>query len=316
MIRNNRGFSLIELMVAMVVGLVIILGAGQLFLTVFTNNQRVDTLGEKQATVNFATETLLRDIRRADWDDKENTKWDSDKRVLSLSVKNYNDVSSGCGPGDDVVKKYKLKEREGVGETEWFMAVEMSSCEGKPLGGGYQEVVSGFISGAIESPGFEIVSDDVDDWDNGIVKVIFRLVPTGDESTPDPLEFFAVNRTMAVKRIDNDDDDDSDDDDDDENDENEDDGGSNSLIFCKGTELSGKAVQNDKDTAVFSFLWKEAECPVSGSGNNAEYSCVLDIPRGAWVSVTVTDKNGKKSRKEWFRIGLGCGVSGPFESKW
>ena len=44
--KRNNGFSLVELMVALVVGLIIILGAGQLFLTVFQTSRQVETLGE------------------------------------------------------------------------------------------------------------------------------------------------------------------------------------------------------------------------------------------------------------------------------
>ena len=61
----QKGFSLVELMVALIIGLVIILGAGQLFLTGFINFRQVQLLGEKQSALTYATETLVRDIRRA-----------------------------------------------------------------------------------------------------------------------------------------------------------------------------------------------------------------------------------------------------------
>ncbi|MDR9439817.1 MAG: prepilin-type N-terminal cleavage/methylation domain-containing protein [Halomonas sp.] len=189
--KHNAGFSLVELMIAMVIGLIIMLGAGQLFLTVFQTNRQVETLGEKQAAVNFAVETLLRDIRRADWD-SDDTAWDEDAAVLSLDVKNQGDVSSGCDPGENVVKNYKLSS-SGV------FSVEMDKCDGVDLGGGYQELVSGFLAPdeVTPGPGFEV---DDNEWNNGLLEVIFRLVPTDEDATPDTLVFHAVNRTTAVNK--------------------------------------------------------------------------------------------------------------------
>ncbi|WP_260578842.1 PilW family protein [Vreelandella populi] len=62
--RSQAGFTLVELMVAMAIGTVIILGAGQLLLTTFTTFERVDTLSRQQEALIFAAQTLTRDIRR------------------------------------------------------------------------------------------------------------------------------------------------------------------------------------------------------------------------------------------------------------
>ncbi|RUR40170.1 hypothetical protein ELY25_04810 [Vreelandella populi] len=51
-------------MVAMAIGTIIILGAGQLLLTTFTTFERVDTLSRQQEALIFAAQTLTRDIRR------------------------------------------------------------------------------------------------------------------------------------------------------------------------------------------------------------------------------------------------------------
>ena len=63
---HNAGFTLVELMVALVTGLLVILGAGQLFLLGMQNFSRIQALSDKQAAVTFASEVLLRNIRRAD----------------------------------------------------------------------------------------------------------------------------------------------------------------------------------------------------------------------------------------------------------
>ncbi|MBS9404897.1 prepilin-type N-terminal cleavage/methylation domain-containing protein [Halomonas sp. TRM85114] len=180
MMKRNSGFSLIELMVAMVIGLIIILGAGQLFLTVFQTNRQVETLSEKQTAVNFAVDILLRDIRRAKWD--ETIPSSGSSYDLTLVVTNRGDCAS-IDPGDDVDKTYSLGGRTlADGDTEYYLQLD-SNCTT-----GAQELVGGFINN-----GFEVTAE----GDYGLL-VTFSLVPTDGSGTADILEFFAVNRTAAV----------------------------------------------------------------------------------------------------------------------
>lgn len=65
MTRSSRGFSLVELMVAMVVSLVVILGAGQLFISLSQTSQRIAELSDKQAAISFASNELMREVRRS-----------------------------------------------------------------------------------------------------------------------------------------------------------------------------------------------------------------------------------------------------------
>ncbi|WP_434983296.1 PilW family protein [Vreelandella zhaodongensis] len=60
----QRGFTLTELLVALVVGMVVILGAGQLFLSTFHTFRQVDTLGRHQETLLYATTTVTDTIRK------------------------------------------------------------------------------------------------------------------------------------------------------------------------------------------------------------------------------------------------------------
>ncbi|RUA22878.1 prepilin-type N-terminal cleavage/methylation domain-containing protein [Billgrantia gudaonensis] len=62
---HSRGFSLVELMVALLIGLVIILGAGSCF-SRGSEFQKVERVEDKQAALMFAADVLIRDIRRAD----------------------------------------------------------------------------------------------------------------------------------------------------------------------------------------------------------------------------------------------------------
>ncbi|HSP30700.1 MAG TPA: hypothetical protein VLO13_01600 [Halomonas sp.] len=53
-------------MIALVIGLIIVLGAGQLFLTGFQSFKKIEILSIKQSALTFAADVLLRDIRRAE----------------------------------------------------------------------------------------------------------------------------------------------------------------------------------------------------------------------------------------------------------
>ena len=62
---RQAGFTLVELMVAMLVGSIVVLGAGYLFLTTLQTFQKVDELSRKQETVIFAAHTLSAGIRQS-----------------------------------------------------------------------------------------------------------------------------------------------------------------------------------------------------------------------------------------------------------
>jgi type IV pilus assembly protein PilW len=63
--RRHAGFSLIELMIAMVLGLVVIAGAGSVFLASSRTYQTNQALSEVQTNSRVAFELLARDIRQA-----------------------------------------------------------------------------------------------------------------------------------------------------------------------------------------------------------------------------------------------------------
>lgn len=62
--QRQRGFTLVELMVAMAIGTVIILGAGQLFMTTFQNFEKVRELSQKQDVVVFFTQFVAKELRK------------------------------------------------------------------------------------------------------------------------------------------------------------------------------------------------------------------------------------------------------------
>lgn len=229
MIRSSRGFSLVELMVAMVVSLVVILGAGQLFISFSQTSERITRLSEKQAAVNFAVETLLRDIRRA----VNTPKWDESTGTLTLVVENRGDLSpSTCHPGLKVTKEYRLREWSGSGEAAWYIAVNAFECDGSPVGGGFQDLVGGFL--APDEDGFHM---DDSDAASGVWKVIFRLVPTSGEARSDAFIFYAVNRTdvLASRAI--------------GSNENDNDGSQSDGNVEQNGDSNGESAENDSDAS-------------------------------------------------------------------
>ena len=61
----NRGFSLVELMVALVITLILLTGIGQIFLSSKKSFLIQDSLGRMQENGRYALETIAQDVRRA-----------------------------------------------------------------------------------------------------------------------------------------------------------------------------------------------------------------------------------------------------------
>ncbi|WP_404343613.1 PilW family protein [Vreelandella venusta] len=63
-VKQQLGAGLVELMVAMAIGTVIALGAGQLFLSTFSTFSAVDELSRKQEVAVFLTQILADELRK------------------------------------------------------------------------------------------------------------------------------------------------------------------------------------------------------------------------------------------------------------
>ncbi|MCE9663019.1 prepilin-type N-terminal cleavage/methylation domain-containing protein [Halomonas sp. M5N1S17] len=185
--RRQRGFSLVELMVALVIGLIIILGAGQLFLMGFQTFRQTELMGNKQAALTFATETLIRDIRRAD---NDQIVWDSSNNILEVGFVAAND-SDGCSQDEDVVRQYYLSSDSNAREGFSLVLEQDCSDSTNPPA---EPLVTGFASG-----GFEV---DTTDSSFGVYVISFCLMDEPGETAcvqDRVINFQAVNRAVAVQ---------------------------------------------------------------------------------------------------------------------
>ncbi|GAA3906297.1 hypothetical protein GCM10022228_15670 [Halomonas cibimaris] len=76
---RQAGFTLVELMVALLIGSLVVLGAGSLFLTTLQTFNKVDELSRKQEAVIFAAHTLSESIRSGDGEYKLKCQINKDK---------------------------------------------------------------------------------------------------------------------------------------------------------------------------------------------------------------------------------------------
>ena len=65
--RRCHGFSLVELMVALVITLILLAGIGQIYLSSKKSFTIQDTLGHQQENARYAVETIAQDLRRVSY---------------------------------------------------------------------------------------------------------------------------------------------------------------------------------------------------------------------------------------------------------
>src|SRR5690554_2629533 len=197
---GNAGFSLVELMVAMAVGLVVLLGAGQLFTVISGQFRDVQQLTMQQSTIQVAADVLTRDIRRAGSVRLHNDCGDEDTLLCLDGLSNRQGVE-GCqnNPGD-INRQYKLS--SDPRRDEGYELMQRQQCPDKPSFGLWQPVVAGFAKDGL---GIDAVHTDTE---GGIisVRVSLCLIKQDGEVTPCGsyegdsrwLRFHVVNRTAAV----------------------------------------------------------------------------------------------------------------------
>ncbi|WP_157955205.1 PilW family protein [Halomonas denitrificans] len=103
--KRSRGFSLVELMIALVIGLMITLGAFQLFVTSQKTFNHSLAVLERQETLRFIVDSLSYDIRSSAATDM----LDDSGVVLSDDAKitlNFDKKNSICDPVDEYTVQY------------------------------------------------------------------------------------------------------------------------------------------------------------------------------------------------------------------
>lgn len=63
--KSNVGFSLVELMVSLVIGLILILGAGQMYLSTKLAFDESEVLSNDSAILNFSANVMMQDFKKA-----------------------------------------------------------------------------------------------------------------------------------------------------------------------------------------------------------------------------------------------------------
>ncbi|MFC2993479.1 PilW family protein [Halomonas tibetensis] len=186
------GFSLIELLVALVIGLIIVLAAGSLLIANLQTFRQVEWLRDKQAAVTVAVDVLARDIRRA-----RTLQAIDDGAGITLEVSNRGD-SAACGTGEILEKTYQVATSSSDID-EFVLRVQISSVESNCIDNPPPEPIVGGFAGA-GTAGIEF-SDTLGDSSIWQITLRLRESPLGSAGeTPEALTFNVVNRSKALAK--------------------------------------------------------------------------------------------------------------------
>lgn len=190
----NRGFTLIELMVSLLIGLVIVLGATQLFMVSRQSFRQVESLGFRQDAMNFTLDVLSRDIRRAD---PGSIVWDENDRKLDLGFSGLTEPGL-CDSQEIIRKTYFLKETaKSDSDSGWSLSLEVECEDGSDS---VQPLVSGFLENGLDlSPISLLDGTDLPDGESsGLWRLTLNLTPVSEDHESDEIIFQVMNRMSAL----------------------------------------------------------------------------------------------------------------------
>jgi prepilin-type N-terminal cleavage/methylation domain-containing protein len=173
--QRQAGVSLVELMVALALGSIIILGAVQLYLSALTTFQQVESLSRRQETLVFVADTLIRDIRNAHTITHESN-------AIRLTVPG--DALSSCSTSD-LDKRYYLNPAPSGG-----YSLTLSECRESVGWKISQPLISGFHDDAAFSVGAK---------GSGHYQLTLELGANNSQGY-ETLVFNVQNRTAALTR--------------------------------------------------------------------------------------------------------------------
>ncbi len=182
----EQGFSLVELMVALVIGLLIMLGATQLFITGKQTFHQSEQMGKRQETLRYLVDVISQDIRMAD-------SLANDFLIeggMKLTYQNTRNNDPYCGGVSDLTK------------LEYYQDPDVNSlkvkvfCDGAETPDSDQAIISG-----IEKASFKLSPEPIGTSDFRVyVDITFSLKPI--DGVADEVTFRVTNRRSAVARLD------------------------------------------------------------------------------------------------------------------
>ncbi|MFC3284187.1 prepilin-type N-terminal cleavage/methylation domain-containing protein [Litchfieldella rifensis] len=180
----QRGFTLVELMVALVIGLIITLGATQLFIASKRSYDRIESLAQRQEATRFLVSVLSQDIRGARAVIREPADPDQAIEHLDLVFDGREDDVYCSGGQQLSALRYSFSDN--------ILRLDMN-CGGEGFTGEPQPLVSGLTA-----------FDAVPDASSLFLDVMLEFEPLGADEPEDRrrITFRVANRTEVVGTFD------------------------------------------------------------------------------------------------------------------
>lgn len=184
---RDKGFSLVELMIALVVGLLIMLGATQLFIAGKQMFSHAEKLGKRQETLRYLVDVISQDIRMADPLSDALVEVPGEINLYYERTRNNDPYCSGAASAN--LSRLRYYQENSSLMVEVFCGDADTSVSN-------QAIVSG-----IEDATFDLSIDPIDNSNFKVyVDVIFSLEPI--DGVMDDIVFRVTNRASAVSRLD------------------------------------------------------------------------------------------------------------------
>lgn len=177
-VRINKGFSLIELMIALVIGLLVLLGAYQLFIVGKKSFDQVTSLSDRQQSLSYFIDTFSFSVRNAS----------------SINIASANDLKldylnreSSLYCPDDSSFWFKFTEAAADEFSAINLRVHCDTDDNQA-----HDILTNIQPGSL---GFDFLPANL-----GVI-IRFTLVDEADLLDDEEIEFFVVNRAAASKGI-------------------------------------------------------------------------------------------------------------------
>ena len=178
---GQRGFTLVELMIAMVIGLIIVLAASQAFLASRQSFDRVELLNDRQEKLRFLSDSVSLDVRTAD----SSVSTENAGSLLALQYSGSRSSDPYCSGGN-------------LERLDYQFVVETSTLSVKAYCSGVTSVMEPLISG------LELVSFSEGDVNGSLayIDVTVRFPAfDGEVSAGREITFRTTNRSAVIAQV-------------------------------------------------------------------------------------------------------------------